>query len=43
VYSRQYADGANAWLPAVLAATRPAMTEVVQRWIALSGAAGRAR
>ena len=43
VYSRQYANGANTWLPSVLAATRPAMTEVVQRWITLSGAAGRAK
>ncbi len=34
--------GTAGWLPTALAATRPAMAKVVARWIALSGAEGKA-
>lgn len=42
-YRRLYADGVNRWLPTVLGAARPALTEVMQRWFTLAGATGRAR
>jgi len=42
-YSEQHRGGKMGWLPTVLGAARPAIAKVVERWIALSGAAGKAR
>jgi tagatose 1,6-diphosphate aldolase GatY/KbaY len=41
-YAAQHSDGRMGWLPTVLGAARPAMAKVVERWINLSGAAGKA-
>jgi tagatose 1,6-diphosphate aldolase GatY/KbaY len=41
-YAAQYADGKNVWLPTVLTATHPAIAKVVERWINLCGAQGKA-
>lgn len=41
-YAEQHAHGRQPWLPMALGAARPAMAKVVERWIALCGAAGRA-
>ena len=35
-------DVANCWLPSALATIQPALAKVVERWITLSGAAGKA-
>jgi len=42
-YAEQHSGGKTGWLPTVLGAARPAMAKVVERWINLSGAAGKAR
>jgi tagatose 1,6-diphosphate aldolase GatY/KbaY len=42
-YAEQHGGGKTGWLPTMLGAARPAMAKVVERWINLSGAAGRAR
>ncbi len=42
-YTEQHKDGKTGWLPTVLGAAKPAMAKVVERWINLSGAAGKAR
>ncbi len=42
-YAEQHKDGKTGWLPTVLGAAKPAMAKVVERWINLSGAAGKAR
>jgi len=41
-YAEQHSGGKNGWLPTVLGAARPAMAKVIERWINLSGAAGKA-
>lgn len=41
-YAEQHRTGNPGWLPTVLGSARPAMAEVVERWIRLAGAAGRA-
>ena len=41
-YAEQHSGGHSGWLPTVLGAARPAMAKVVERWINLSGAAGKA-
>jgi tagatose 1,6-diphosphate aldolase GatY/KbaY len=40
-YADQHANGRNGWLPTVLAASRPPLEKVVERWITLCGAAAR--
>ena len=42
-YAEQHSNGKTGWLPTVLGAAKPAMAKVVERWITLSGAAGKAR
>jgi len=42
-YAEQHSGGKTGWLPTVLGAAKPAMAKVVERWINLSGAAGKAR
>ena len=42
-YAEQHRSGKTGWLPTVLGAAKPAMAKVVERWINLSGAAGKAR
>ncbi len=42
-YSEHHAGGKNGWLPTVLGTAKPAMAKVVERWINLSGAAGKAK
>ncbi len=42
-YAEQHQGGKAGWLPTVLGAARPAMAKVVERWINLSGAAGKAK
>jgi tagatose 1,6-diphosphate aldolase GatY/KbaY len=42
-YAEQHSNGKTGWLPTMLGAARPAMAKVVERWINLSGAAGKAR
>jgi len=41
-YAEQHANGRTGWLPTLLAASRPPMEKVIERWISLCGAAGRA-
>jgi tagatose 1,6-diphosphate aldolase GatY/KbaY len=41
-YAEQHAGGKTGWLPTLLGAARPAMAKVVERWLLLSGAAGKA-
>lgn len=41
-YAQQHAGGETGWLPTILGATRPAIAKVVERWITLCGAAGKA-
>jgi len=41
-YAEQHRGGKSGWLPTVLGAARPAMASVVERWIKLCGAAGKA-
>jgi len=41
-YTGQMKDGRPGWVPSMLAAARPAMAQVVDRWIRLAGAAGKA-
>jgi tagatose 1,6-diphosphate aldolase GatY/KbaY len=41
-YAEQYADGKNGWLPTCLGAIKPAIGKVVERWITLCGAQGKA-
>jgi tagatose 1,6-diphosphate aldolase GatY/KbaY len=40
-YSEQHANGRQPWLPMALGAAKPAMAKVIERWIALCGAAGQ--
>jgi tagatose 1,6-diphosphate aldolase GatY/KbaY len=42
-YAEQHAGGKSGWLPTVLGATKAAMAKVVERWLRLCGAAGKAR
>jgi tagatose 1,6-diphosphate aldolase GatY/KbaY len=42
-YAAQHAGTKVGWLPTLLGAARPAMAEVVRRWLVLSGAAGKAK
>jgi len=42
-YAEQHAGGKNGWLPTVLGATKPAMAKVVERWLRLTGAVGKAQ
>ena len=42
-YAEQHRNGKTGWLPTVLGAAKPAMAKVVERWINLSGAAGKAK
>jgi tagatose 1,6-diphosphate aldolase GatY/KbaY len=42
-YAEQHSGGKTGWLPTVLGAAKPAMAKVLERWINLSGAAGKAR
>jgi tagatose 1,6-diphosphate aldolase GatY/KbaY len=42
-YAEQHSGGKTGWLPTVLGAAKPAMAKVVERWINVSGAAGKAR
>ncbi len=41
-YAEQHSGGKTGWLPTVLGAAKPAMAKVIERWINLSGAAGKA-
>jgi fructose/tagatose bisphosphate aldolase len=41
-YAEQHRNGKMGWLPTLLGAARPAMAQVVDRWIRLAGAAGKA-
>lgn len=41
-YAEQHAPGRSGWLPTLLRATKPAIAEVVERWIKLCGAQGHA-
>jgi hypothetical protein len=41
-YAEQHANGKNGWLPTCLGAIKPAIAEVVGRWITLCGAQGKA-
>ena len=41
-YAQQQSIGVG-WLPSIVAATKQPMAEVAKRWIALAGAAGRAK
>ncbi len=41
-YVEQHSGGKTGWLPTLLGAARPAMAKVVERWIKLAGAAGKA-
>ena len=41
-YSEQHADGRKPWLPTAMGAAKPAMAKIIERWIALCGAAGQA-
>ncbi|HEY5910263.1 MAG TPA: class II fructose-bisphosphate aldolase, partial [Verrucomicrobiae bacterium] len=41
-YAEQHRGGKTGWLPTVLGAARPALAKVVERWINLAGAAGKA-
>ena len=42
-YAEQHSGGKTGWLPTMLGAAKPAMAKVVERWINLSGAAGKAK
>jgi len=42
-YAEQHRGGKTGWLPTMLGAAKPAMAGVVERWITLSGAAGKAK
>ena len=42
-YAEQHSGGKTGWLPTILGAAKPAMAKVVERWINLSGAAGKAK
>ena len=42
-YAEQHANGRAGWLPTALGAARPPMARVIERWITLCGAAGRAK
>jgi len=42
-YAEQHSGGKNGWLPTVLGAAKPAMAKVIERWINLAGAAGKAK
>jgi tagatose 1,6-diphosphate aldolase GatY/KbaY len=42
-YAEQHRDGKTGWLPTLLGAAKPAMAQVVERWLKLSGAAGKAK
>lgn len=42
-YAEQHTPPKTPWLPTALGATKPAIAKVVERWITLSGAAGKAR
>jgi len=42
-YAEQHSGGKMGWLPTALGAAKPAMAKVVERWINLSGAAGKGR
>jgi len=41
-YLGQMKDGKPGWVPAMLAAARPAIAQVAEKWIRLAGAAGKA-
>lgn len=41
-YAEEHAGGRQGWLPTMLAAARPAMAQVMERWFRLTGAAGKA-
>jgi tagatose 1,6-diphosphate aldolase GatY/KbaY len=41
-YAAEHAPGKPGWLPTNLGATKAAMAKVVERWLTLSGAAGKA-
>ena len=41
-YAAEHANGKGAWLPSALAATRKPMAQVMAKWFALCGAAGKA-
>lgn len=41
-YAGQHANGRTGWLPAMLGAAKPAIAKVVEKWIILAGAAGKA-
>ena len=42
-YASEHASGKIGWLPTSLGAIKPALAKVVERWLILSGAAGKAR
>jgi tagatose 1,6-diphosphate aldolase GatY/KbaY len=42
-YAEQHSGGKTGWLPTMLGAAKPAMAKVIERWINLSGAAGKAK
>jgi tagatose 1,6-diphosphate aldolase GatY/KbaY len=42
-YAAEHAGGRTGWLPTVLGSAKPALAKVVERWLTLSGAAGKAR
>ncbi|MGO8674876.1 MAG: class II fructose-bisphosphate aldolase [Limisphaerales bacterium] len=41
-YAQEHANGKSGWLPTSLGATKPAIAQVVKRWITLCGAEGKA-
>ena len=41
-YAREHANGRNVWLPTALGAIKPAIAKVVERWLTLCGAKGKA-
>ncbi len=41
-YAGQHANGRTGWLPTMLGAAKPAIAKVVEKWIILAGAAGKA-
>ncbi len=41
-YAGQHANGRTGWLPTMLGAAKPAIAKVVEKWIKLAGAAGKA-
>jgi tagatose 1,6-diphosphate aldolase GatY/KbaY len=41
-YAEEHASGRNVWLPTALGAIKPAIARVVERWLTLCGAKGKA-